>query len=86
MKPRITRQAPGRWQVARPAFGFAKPSASVYPSWRAAMRSVDRSAGIVPLLLERSDQPHDALSAVPAWDPMWGPAGKASSTRAARSA
>lgn len=72
MKPRISKQA-GSWTVARPAFGFGPPTTTRYPSWRAAMSSIDRTAGIVPLTTEITHQPHDGLAAVPAWDWRWRP-------------
>lgn len=43
-KPSVRRVA-GGWEVQRPGYGFTPPNSVVYPTWKAALASLDQLAG-----------------------------------------
>lgn len=42
IKPTV-RKVDGRWRVARPGYGFTPGSVTEYPTWKAALKSLDSS-------------------------------------------
>jgi hypothetical protein len=69
---KIRKVGPKRWQVTRPAYGFATgDKVTVHASQRAAVRSLPgRDVGTPGLITHTSDGLADGIAPVPPWSPL----------------